>query len=282
MKHLLFIGLALAAIATPTQATDFEAVHFFETEKAYFFDAPQANGQMPFYFPKRDIRLKEVGMDQGRVLIDAELFFQRISESEIAAVQSKFPAWEGLPVHPYYTYIVNNCKFNEERLNQIEASSPQPKRKGSWTGNYVDKFCGFKVKILDARTNREILAKAAADQSLISSGIEKHRVILKNAKIPTEIDATAIHRTLVDGFGGDAIAITESQALFLTGVAVAKVYKPEVVAALGLEQNDDALRKLLGMVFVDRGGAFSLKIGAPAGENPIVNVIGTKTINLDI
>lgn len=282
MKYLLSIGMVMVAYSMPIAAVDFESEHFLETDHAYFFDAPRSNGQMPFYLPKKDIRLTETGSDQGRVLIDAELFFQNVSEADIAEVKAKFPKWEGLPVHPYYTYIAGDCEFTEERLNQIQASGPKPKRKGTWTGNYIDRFCSFKVEILDAKSNREILGKAAADQTLISSGIAKHRVILKNAKIPTEIDATAIHRTLVEGFGGDALAITESQALFLTGVAVAKVHKPEIVSALGLGQNDDALRKLLGMVFTEHSGDFSVKIGPPSGANPLVNVIGTKTINLDI
>lgn len=280
--RLLACLVAMVILGEYGNSADFESRFFVETEKAYFFEAAQANGPKPFYLPKKDIRLTETGTDQGRVVIDAELYFRQISDADISAVQVIVPEWKELPVNPLYTFVAANCGFTKEKLNQIEASGPQPKRKGTWTSNYVDRFCGFQVKILDAQANREILVKAAADQTLISSGIEKHRVILKNAKIATEIDAVAIHRTLSEGFAGEPIAISKSRALFLALAAIAKTQSPEMMSALGEGGNDEAIEQLLSMVFVVQRGEYSLRNTSPKGENPIVTTIGTKTIDLDI
>lgn len=274
--------VAMVTLAESGKSADFESRFFVETEKAYFFEAAQANGPRPFYLPKKDIRLTETGTDQGRVVIDAELFFQQVSDADVSAVQATIPEWKELPVNPLYTFVAANCGFTREKLNQIEATGPQPKRKGTWTSNYVDRFCGFQVKILDAQTNREILAKAAAGQTLITSGIEKHRVILKNAKITAEIDAVAVYRTLSEGFAGEPVNVSKSRALFLALAAIAKNHSPEMINALGQAGNDEAIEQLMSMIFVAQSGEYTLRNAAPTEKNPIVTMIGTKTIELDI
>lgn len=275
--------LALVLTAGTAYSVDIISKNFHETERAYFFDMQQADGFGTRFMPKKDVRIEERGVDDaGRIQLDANLFFQKITEADLEEAKNAVPAWRNRNVLPYSAYVDANCMFNREIPGEIKATSPWPARQGTNVLAWGVKFCRFGVLFKDSQENRAILAEAARDQTLITSGIAQYRINLQNTLIPKELDAPALHKMLFDAFGDESISVSEAQALFLLGVSVAKVYDQEIVAAIGQEENGEALKQLLNMVFVEQGGKFGLKEDAPDGENPVVKVIGTKTIDLDI